>query len=91
MKTMSGRVTAAGQIHNGPATVFTVMVKAGAGGAAAVEVRDGGASGTIKADVGTAGASQCGPPLMLKGLSFSQDVYITGTNIGAVSVEYLPG
>ena len=78
------KLTAAGTVFSGPGRVVSIFTHTSASGS--VQLRDGGASGTILFDIDLPTSETNSFFLGGNGVRFSTSIYLAGTNIDSVTV-----
>lgn len=78
------KLTAAGLVFNGPGRVVTIFAHTALAGT--FQLRDGGASGDILIDISLPNNSTTSIPLGGNGVRFETNIYLTATNIDAITV-----
>lgn len=85
----SARLTASGSVFAGPCRMRGISWVSGAS-AGTVQVRDGGASGTVICTIDTPASNTASDNIMLPdlGMRCETDLYITLSNVSFVTVWY---
>jgi hypothetical protein len=90
--TSSGALSSSGSVSAFPGALATVVATADGTNASSIVVRDGGASGTVIAQVDCAAGTKSNSLRLTAPVCYNTSLYVvlSGTGAGAI-VHYLPG